>query len=387
MKQLVFLILCLVAALLVGCAENAPEGPTVEMWMLNVGKGDAIILQTQQRTYLIDSAKTQRWGVIQAFLAQSGITRLDGVIITHADNDHVGGLSLLAQSSLEVGAWYASGYSLSSSHDKSPVAKAAALRGQSVTWLYAGDEVDGIFRVLAPAQLMEDKEDNNSLVLRLESAAGPVLLTGDMEYPQEAELMARETNLACTLLKVANHGDDDTLSAAFLQVTRPRLALISTDPYEKPGTPDAALLTRLAQVGAEVFRTDMSGAGIHAILDKDGARAQYCPKAALSAPPDGLYMADIDAKADTFALVNASAAEIDLSLWYFYSSRGDEAFLLPPGTRIAPGQTLIVGSLSTKGDCDLIWNDKNVIHKSKPDTISLYDAEGQLVFSLASADD
>lgn len=363
---------------LFGCA--AEKGGQVEMWMLNVGKGDAILLSAEGKTYLIDAAKPEKWGILYSALCEMGISRLDGVFVTHADGDHVGGLDLLSRSDIEIGAWYASGYCIEhKKEEKHPAFQAAALRGQTVKWLYAGDTVDGVFRVIAPNVRMEDKEDNNSLVMTVSSAAGRILLAGDMEYAQEEELLSRERDLKCAVLKVANHGDDDTLSERMLAASAPKIALISTDPYEKPGTPDEALLSRLSAVGAQVFRTDFSEMGVHVILDENGARAEYVNWKSRPEMPGNLEIDSVDAENDTVRLQNKSDSDAALGGFYLFSDRGNEVFVFPENARVPAGGTITVGTRSTDGAFDVLWDDKNVIHNSKSDTITLFDSCGRAI--------
>ena len=371
-----WLILMTVCVALFGCAEEREN--RVEIYMLNVGKGDAILLMTQGKTFLIDAAKPEKWGVLQSALRELGVSRLDGVFVTHADGDHVGGLDPLSRSDIEIGAWYASGYCIEhKKEDKHPAVRAASLRKQTVTWLYAGDSAEGVFRVLAPNSRMEDKEDNNSLVMTVSSAAGRVLLTGDMEFPQEAELLSREKDLKCAVLKVANHGDNDTLSADMLSAAAPQIALISTDPYEKPGTPDEALLSRLAAVGARIYRTDMSEMGIHVTLDKSGARAEYAVWTSRPESIPALEIELVDAEDDTVRIRNRSESAAPLGGCYLFSDRGEELFVFPEDASIPAGACVTVGTRSSKGAFDVLWDEKNAIHNSKSDTITLYDPYGR----------
>lgn len=151
------LLVVLAGLFLSGCTAGGERGEKAEVLVINVGKGDAILVKTRGRAYLIDAAKAERWGgTVPA--EQEGVTSLNGVFLTHTDKDHAGGLVPLAQSGIEVGAWYASGYCLDYGHEeKHPAVQAAALRGREVTWLYAGDGVDGLFDVLAPSVAATDK--------------------------------------------------------------------------------------------------------------------------------------------------------------------------------------------------------------------------------------
>lgn len=112
------LLVVLAGLFLSGCTAGGERGEKAEVLVINVGKGDAILVKTRGRAYLIDAAKAERWGMVQSMLKQEGVTSLNGVFLTHTDKDHAGGLVPLAQSGIEVGAWYASGYCLDYGHEE-----------------------------------------------------------------------------------------------------------------------------------------------------------------------------------------------------------------------------------------------------------------------------
>lgn len=383
MRRLLCWLLALAMCVsLVGCAAGETfAADDFTLFMVDVGKGDAIIVSAGGRYYLIDAGYAYMWGRVNQALRSLGITRLDGVFLTHTDKDHAGGMMMLAMSDYEVDEWYSSGYSIDYEEAKHPMTLAAAHRGKQVNWLYAGDEVDGLFFVLAPSVLFEDKDDNNSLVMMLRTRYGKALLTGDMELPQERVLFASGAQLACDVLKVANHADDDTTSWMLIQKTGASIALISTDPYEKPGTPSSLVLENLSRAGMSVMRTDQSGIGILVTASAEGVFAQYQDAPAREAPAL-VNIASVNAQADLIAL--ASDTEVDISGWYLYSSRGDECFLLKRGTLITPDGLVIGTRTSPAGTYDMLWDDTNVIHNKKDDTITLYDSYGAYVTSAGN---
>ena len=107
-----------------------------------------------------------------------------------------------------------------------------------------------------------DSDNNNSLVLRLETKEGSMLLTGDMELPEEAELMQAGLIAPADVLKVAHHGEDDATSLAFAIAVSPEWSVISTSTAEEPDTPDKKVITRLMQAGSSVAVTQDAEVGI-----------------------------------------------------------------------------------------------------------------------------
>lgn len=362
-------------------ADVTPDGAAAVLFAVNVGKGDALLLRVGGWTGLIDAGKACARGRVLSAMARLGVAALDAVFLTHTDADHAGGLDWLARSDVPVGAWYASAMFSGAKREKHPAVKAAARRGAEVRWLKRGDEVPlgdtgAVLKVLAPASLHED-EDDNSLVMLLACADGRMLLTGDLELPGEAALLAFGDDLACDVLKVSNHGDADATTEAFARAAGARIAVISTDAAEKPGTPDAGVVRRLEAAGAEVWVTQDAGLGVRIALAGGEASAEAVDFGAPAAA--GLRIEAVDADDDRVALRNDSGADVDLGGFYLYSERGGELFAFPAGTAIAAGGGLVVGTRSTGGDYDVLWDDAKVVHGKKADAVCLYDAFGRLV--------
>ena len=244
----------------------------VELFAVNVGKGDALVVRAGDYTCLIDTGKEKAQEQLEVALKALGVEALDAVFITHTDKDHVGGLKWLRESDIEIRAIYASRYYPNTTEKKHPAVKAAKKLDLTVNWLGAGDSVPlgdsgAVFRVLAPAMEIPGDEDDNSLVMMLESPDGRNLLTGDMEHVEEAALLTSGADLRCDVLKVANHGDSDATSAALIAACAPSVALISTDSAEKPGTPDAGIVRNLQGIGCAVCVTQDASLGIRVTLD------------------------------------------------------------------------------------------------------------------------
>lgn len=381
MKHILNIVaLSLLTALLAGgCAAADGEG-AVELFAVNVGKGDALLVRAGEWTCLIDAGKPWAMGRVRGAMKAMGIDALDAVFLTHPDDDHAGGLEWLAAGDIPVGTWYASGIFTEVKPEKHPIVKAAQARGQAPVWLERGDSVPmgdsgAVLAVLAPSETFTDKDDNNSLVMLLDSPQGRMLFTGDMELPQEAVLLAQERDLRCDVLKVPNHADDDTVSDALARACSAQLAVISTSTEEKPETPDPGVVSRLRAAGSECAETQDAELGLWVRL-RDGTPGVEYVDAGAALPPAAIT--GVEAGEDLIT-VASTGPEADLTGCYLFSERGGELYPFPDGTVIPAGGTLTVGTRTSDGGYDLLWDDKKVVHKSKTDVVTLYDAFGRAV--------
>ena len=369
------ILLALLLMLLTGCA-HAEDALTLQA--VNVGKADALILRSGDDTYLIDTGTEESWDRLSRALHSQGIDHLTGVIVTHTDSDHAGGAAALAQSSIEVGTWYASCW-YTCKESKHPVIRAAALRGQEVVWLSAGDALPldgGTLAVIGPTAEDPDKENNNSLVLLAEKDGVRLLLAGDMEFPEEKLLLAQRLIPACDVLKVGNHGEDDATSIALVEAVQPRLAVISTNTEEEPDTPSDRVMKLLARAGAQVWQTQDAEAGVLVTVSGGTAGATYASTPVLPEKTAGMVIVDKGGD-DTIRLRNDSAGTIDLTDWFIRSERGGEIFVFPRGAVAEPGQVITVVSQSSESSGDYVWPDTKVWHKSKEDRAVLCDSYGR----------
>ena len=379
--------LAVLAALTLALATGGDDrsgagGQPPELFAVSVGKGDALLVRVDGWVGLVDTGKGGARGKVLSAMGALGIRALDAVFITHTDDDHTGGLEWLAESDIPVGAWYASAMFTGVKPEKHAAARAAAARGQAVTWLQRGDRVPvgdagAALEVLAPSELNRDKDDNNSLVMMLETAQGRMLLTGDMELPEEAILLKQGDDLSCAVLKAPNHGDDDTVSDAFARAASAGVVVISTDGREKPGTPDPGVVARLAAAGGTCYVTEDAALGIRVTLHDGEARAETVD---IDAAPAGDIFVERAVPGDDLVTVRNDGAARDMTGWYLYSDRGNELYVFPDGWVLGAGASVTVGTRSSdEGAYQLLWDDKKVIHKSKTDHLLLYDSWGRCV--------
>ncbi len=253
----------------VSCRAEEP-GSAVEMLALNVGKADCILLRVEGHAYLVDTGYKRSSDQMLAMLAHEGVTHLDGVFLTHEHKDHYGGLNALVSSAIKIDTFYTSAYCLDGFGAKHHAVSAAAQRGQTVNYLKSGDAVEisdtARFTVLGPTKAAKDNENNNSLVMRLETAEGSILLTGDMKFDEEYCLITGGLLSQTDVLKVAFHGDNTSTSTSFLNAVKPRVGVISTSSAEEKDTPSRETLYRLASVGCKTYVTQDAPSAVRVTL-------------------------------------------------------------------------------------------------------------------------
>ena len=273
MKFLIPVICLLTCLSLVFGAAGEKSSPPAEydlsLLAVNVRKADALLLRSGVDAYLIDTGTEESFPALYETLKSEGVTRLTGVIVTHTHDDHAGGLAQLLESDIAVENLYASGYYNKKKESKHPAVKAAKGTGLEVVFLFAGDTLplDGArLTVVGPLEKNDDKENNNSLVLLAEGGGGTILLTGDMEMPEEASLMKAGALSRVDVLKVGNHGEGDATSNALIDVLRPSLAVISTNTQDEPDTPDPRVLRLFASWNIPVLVTQDAVRGVQVTL-------------------------------------------------------------------------------------------------------------------------
>ena len=275
-----------------GTTLRLPDG-RLTITMLDVGQGDGIVLRTPRgHTILIDTGGRLERGpgeggespaeligerIVLGYLRHEGIRHVDLLVVTHPHGDHVGGCAPIVRA-LQVDAIADSGQSYGGRAYVDCLA-AARERGVPLRIARAGmrwASDDGVvLDVLAPSMpfLAETGDDvnENSIVLRLayqlsDGRTYRALFTGDAGEGSEARLLAHHVDLHADLLKVGHHGSRWATTSAFLAEVRPRVALISVGRHNSFGHPSPETLTRLADAGVTVYRTDRYGA-IRIVVD------------------------------------------------------------------------------------------------------------------------
>lgn len=263
-----------VIGMLTGCRASLPE--RVRVVFLDVGQGDSTVIETPDgKVVVVDGggipATHERDGadpghrVLIPYLRHRGISRIDVLIATHPDEDHVQGLAALAShfpiNHAFLGGRFLDGAAgrLRRTLTKRRIPVGSLRRGQTIVL-----ERDIRLDVLHPGESSVPRsrspDNDHGIVLRLQAGASSALLTGDIEDAAEKQLLDSNVRVDAQLLKVAHHGSRGSTGERWIARVRPRWAVISSGRKNRYGHPAPEVLHRLNRFGATVFRTDTSGA-------------------------------------------------------------------------------------------------------------------------------
>jgi len=226
--------------------------------VLDVGQGQCILLQSDGHTFLVDCGGGYPEGAAdtaaEALLAQ-GISRVDGVILTHFDADHSGGLVYLL-TRIDADALYFP-YIQDTNGVGTQLALTAGLQPQYVSEDLLIRYADTKITLFAPDSYNSGNESSVCILFQVENY--DILITGDRGEQGEQMLLKRNDIPELELLIVGHHGAKDSASEFLLKATKPRYAMISVGEGNSYGHPSDEVLERLDQYGCMVYRTDLHG--------------------------------------------------------------------------------------------------------------------------------
>ena len=256
-------VLMAAVLLLAGCGQTKGDGASqgtlelseLKVTFFDVGKGDAILLETEEETMLIDTGYDDTADVILDYLEENGIGALDCLVITHFDKDHVGGADRILEA-VEVERVLEPDYESDSGQTREykEALEALGLEPEKVTDTLVLDFPGTECTVYPPRQEDYEEEDNDfSLVISLRIGNEGFLFAGDCEKERLSELLAeKDLELRHQVLKVPHHGREEKNSDKFLLAVSPEAAVITCSEEKEP---DKEILELLSQLGAEVYLT------------------------------------------------------------------------------------------------------------------------------------
>jgi competence protein ComEC len=259
----------------------------LELSVLDVGQGDSLfVVAPDGKTMLIDGGgalggfggEGGQFGIdpgeeaVSPYLWSRGFQKLDVVALTHAHQDHLGGLTAILENFRVGELWIGREVSSPAFQQLEELARQRAiptgheLRGKSFEW--GGVRGGFLWPGTGPEEIAPSAKNDDSLVLKLDYRDETILLPGDAERQTEREILDENglEALHADVLKVGHHGSKNSTTPAFLAAVEPRIGIISVGGTNSYGHPSPELLGRLEAAGVRILRTDRDGA-VHVLTD------------------------------------------------------------------------------------------------------------------------
>jgi len=226
---------------------------------IDVGQADAALILCDGEAMLIDGGNVGDSDVLYTYLSDRNIDYLKYAVVTHAHDDHVGGMS----GALEY-AYAETVFCPVTEYDSKAFtnfAKAVKKQGNTITVPQAGEiyMLGGAAVEILHCDPKAEDPNNTSIVLRIVHGDTAFLFTGDAELPVEEKILEEGRVIDCTVLKAGHHGSSTSNSYRWVYEAWPAYAVISVGKDNTYGHPHKEVLSRFEDAGIEVLRTDKMG--------------------------------------------------------------------------------------------------------------------------------
>jgi competence protein ComEC len=241
-------------------AEGLP-GKKLVVSFIDVGQGDSILIECPNRqAILIDGGSISGGKKVVSYLRRRNIQKIDLIIATHPDSDHMGGLRYVIRNNIvekfmdpgmpQPGTYYSKLQQL--------------VKVMKIPYIQArrGDEYrfgDVTLRILNPPEPGYADSDDFSVVVELRYGGNRILLPGDAAAAAETDMLEKDQFSRCQILKLGHHGSISSSCMKLLQRVKPEVAIISCGRNNPYGHPGQEMLDRLKSVDCEWYCTDERG--------------------------------------------------------------------------------------------------------------------------------
>jgi beta-lactamase superfamily II metal-dependent hydrolase len=285
MKKYLFYFILFLVLFSAGCkiplppetnvTPHIPSGGAMKVHFIDVGQADSILIQTPDgKNMVIDAGNNPDGKKVVSYLEEQGVKKIDVLIGTHPDGDHIGGLDTVIKA-FDVGKIYMPKVSKGTKTFKD-VLSAIKNKGLKVTKPVAGEDIElgksVEVKILAPNSEKYEDTNNYSIVVKLIYGKTSFLLEGDAESQSEEEMLSQGYDLKANVLKVSHHGSRTSSIPDFLYAVSPEYSVISVGKGNKFGHPHKQTLKKLKDSGMKIYRTDYEGT---IIATSDGKKINF----------------------------------------------------------------------------------------------------------------
>jgi len=394
MKKIIVLLLCIF--LLAGCTEAVKTekipvtaGHEMQVHFIDVGQGDSILIESPSgKTMLIDGGVKGAGQQIVSYLKELGINKLDIVVATHPDADHIGGL-IPVLDNMTIEQFYDSGKVHTSQTFEEMLTR---IDEKNIPYHVPkiGDDIEFDKDVNVKVLNANDQAtDNNdaSIVLKMTYGNVSFLLTGDAGVALEKEML--QYDVKATVLKAGHHGSNTSSSEEFIQAVKPEVTILSYGEDNKYGHPHAEIVDRLQAIGSKIYATadlgtiTVSTDGVnYTVNGKETSSVETGNILSKEEPTTAIEIVSKDLVTEIVGIKNSGQHAVSLKDWQLISIEGHQVYNFP-NLSLQPGKTIYItsGTNAREGQNYLRWTTKQ-IWLNAGDAAQLRNEKGELVSEL-----
>ena len=267
---ILIILLCIFLGLL-SYFQNKPliniHEDILRIYYLNVGQADSTLVINNGETMLIDGGNEADSPLIIQYIKRLGISKIDYIIATHPDSDHIAGLDKIILA-FDVGCVY---MPITNKSNKEMNELYNAIEDKNVIHPNASDYFylgNSKCTILNSGDTSKVSDNNSSIVLQLDYGETNCLFMGDAESEVEENVTWNDIDI----LKVSHHGSKDATSLTFLEKVKPEYSIISVGKDNSNNHPSNETLSNLNAVNSKIYRADENGT---IILTSDGTNYHF----------------------------------------------------------------------------------------------------------------
>ncbi len=248
----------------------------LQFHFIDVGQGDSsLIITPKGKTILIDAGDEAHAKKVLSYVREQGIEKLDLVIATHPDADHIGGMDKVIKN-FDIDLFAMPDVSAKTNQYKQ-IQRELKAKKMKATRLYQGDEVqiddDIDFEILSPVKGKKYDDTNEySIVAKIVYKDTSFILMGDATMENEVDIINNVPDIDIDVLKLGHHGSSTSSSDYFITKTSPNIAIISCGKNNKYGHPHQEVMRVLKKHGVTPYRTDEMG---DIVITSDGKEIKF----------------------------------------------------------------------------------------------------------------
>lgn len=377
-KVITTILIITMVVILPACGKKAnlhefDETKPLVLTFITIGKGDAFLLTMPDGShYMIDTGKEEDFIQIGKALKDKNVSDLDGIFLSHGHLDHTGSLKGIADI-FNVKKVYMS-LKDTASYKKADINDMLEGTGTEIVYLEGGEEFNlgGVnTKIWIPKEIDEENENNNSVVMKLTYGNISCLMTGDMELEEEVLYMAENKDIEADILKLGHHGETDASSDKFLEKVNASIGIVCGNEEENAESVTIEMKNKLDKYKMEVMYSAPEYLAVDYIINGRSIELKYIEEPEKNIESN-INIAGFSRKDETITLDNAGNEKVDISKYVIVSEKEKEVYVVPDGTVIEPGSSLIL-------DSGKIWKkkDKALLYDNNFNFLDRFDKENE----------